>query len=164
MSIIGIDPGLSMTGWGIINMRGNKLEYIASGTIKTNPSDNIGYRLKKIYTELCDVIKLHNIAECAIEETFVNKNPSSSLKLGQARGIAILAASNANINVTEYAPRLVKKALVGTGRAEKHQVAIMVKHLLPRVILNTDHESDALAVAICHANTSASRRIVNQAR
>ena len=158
--ILGIDPGLVNTGWGIITSSGSRLSYIASGTVVTKASDPMANRLQKIYQELIRAIAEYRPLECAIEETFVNKNPMLSLKLGHARGVAMLAAGINGIPVGEYAPRLVKKALVGSGAAEKAQLAFIIKHLLPLAKINTEHESDAIAVAICHANSKGVRSLI----
>lgn len=161
--IIGIDPGLLNSAWGIINEDSGRMEYIASGTITTHASQNIAIRLRKIYQELYKAIEAYTPTQCAIEETFVNKNPLSSLKLGQARGVAILAASNSGIAVSEYSPRLIKKSLVGSGRADKRQIEAMVKYLMPRANVKNDHEADAIAVSICHANIAATQNKINGA-
>ena len=153
--IIGIDPGLGNTGWGIIESDNSNLRYIASGTVSTSAKFPLAERLRSIFNGLNEVIKKFHPSVCAVEDSFVNINPASSLKLGQARGAAILSASCLGLSVFEYAPRLIKKALVGTGKAEKTQVAAMVKYLLPRAIIANDHESDAIAVSICHAHTDA---------
>lgn len=153
-AILGIDPGLSNTGWAVINTESNKIQYIASGTIKTDSRKEVSERLSEVYNSVLSVIKIHSPAEMAIEDSFVNNNPMSSLKLGQARAASILAASNNKIKVFEYAPRLVKKAVVGSGKADKNQIIAMVKYLLPTSNASTDHEADALAIAICHSNIS----------
>ncbi len=150
--ILGIDPGLLNTGWGVIKKDGSFLSYIASGTIVTKSAEDMSHRLCKISSELETVINLYKPIECAIEETFVNKNPMLSLKLGYAKGVAILAAGKSNVSVFEYAPRLVKKSLVGSGSAEKNQIFYMVKQLMPLAKIANDHESDALAIAICHSH------------
>lgn len=155
--IIGIDPGLINSAWTVINQKDNKMQYVDSGTIVTKSSQDMASRLSKIYHSLSDVITLHGPEECSIEETFVNKNPSLSLKLGQARGAAILAASNRGINVTEYSPRLIKKSVVGSGKADKIQVEAMIKYLMPTANIKTNHEADAAAAAICHANILATQ-------
>ncbi len=160
-AILGIDPGLSNTGWAIINSEPSKIQYIASGTIRTNPKDEISQRLSEIYKAVLSVIKIHDPVEMAIEDSFVNSNPMSSLKLGQARAASILAAGNNEMKVFEYAPRLVKKAVVGSGKADKNQVIAMVKYLIPSVIVSNDHEADALAVAICHSNISSTTQRMN---
>jgi crossover junction endodeoxyribonuclease RuvC len=153
MKIIGIDPALIKTGWGVISIENNVIKYIASGTIKINPKLAMAERLKGIYDELNEIINLYKPDEFAIEETFVNKNPVSSLKLGQARGVAMLAGSLAELKVFEYSPNFIKKCVVGVGKAEKRQVMAMIKYILPSVELKGEDEADALAVAICHGNS-----------
>jgi crossover junction endodeoxyribonuclease RuvC len=152
MIILGIDPGLHHTGWGIISYSGNRFSFIASGTISTNPKDEMQYRLQKIHEELAKVLKLYKIDTGAIEETFVNKNNLSSLKLGHARGAAMLTASIAGIGLSEYSATKVKKSITGVGRAEKDQIKMMVKVLMPLAKMDSEHSADALAIAICHAN------------
>lgn len=150
--ILGIDPGLRNTGWGVIQSKGNELKYIASGTIKTDAKESICKRLANLSKDLQQVITEFDPDESAIEETFVNKNGQSTLKLAQARGALIVTLANADLDVAEYAPTLVKKSIVGAGRAEKSQIQMMVKTLLPKSACKTDDEADALAIAICHAN------------
>lgn len=152
MKIIGIDPGLTKTGVGIIEVKNNTLSFIASRTIYSKPTDPFAARLNHFYTELTEIIKIYKPDEAAIEETFVNKNPTSSLKLGHARGALILTLSLCDLKVAEYSATAVKKAIVGVGRAEKEQVQMMVKILLPKADFKTEDEADALAVAICHNN------------
>ena len=154
--IIGIDPGLVNTGWAVIISNGQRLSYVASGTVTTSSSDRIEQRLSKIYREILGALEMHAPEEAAIEDVYVNNNPISSLKLGQARAAGILAASNFGLKVFEYAPRLIKKSITSSGRAEKQQVAAMVKFLIPLSAPKTEHESDALAIAITHANISTS--------
>lgn len=156
MVILGIDPGLQKTGWGIIKYEGNNLSYIASGTIRSDEKQEMPERLKSIYEGIRKVIDIYNPDEVAVEETFVNKNAMSSLKLGHARGAAIVAATALSVPVSEYAATLVKKSVVGVGRAEKDQVQVMIKHILPGAKADTSDAADALAVAICHANHSKS--------
>ena len=151
--ILGIDPGLNNTGWGILNVQSNNFQYIASGTITNSSKMTTGTRLKKIHDELTKVIENYTPTECAIEETFVNKNPHLSLKLGYSKGVAILVATQAKIEVFEYAPRAIKQAIAGTGGASKNQISTMLKYLLPTHKACSEHEHDALAIAICHANT-----------
>lgn len=149
--ILGIDPGLQKTGWGIIHVTGNRLSYVACGTITTKEKSLIN-RLKELYEGLHAVIKLHQPNEAAIEETFINTNALSSLKLGHARGVLMLTASLFNLPTHEYAATLVKKSVVGVGRAEKTQVEMMVRQLLPACKPDSADAADALAVAICHAH------------
>ena len=152
MLIIGLDPSLTCTGWGIIAKSGSRLSHIANGQIRTDAALSLPERLVTIDRELTDVLLLHRPDSSAVEEVFVNKNPQSTLKLGHARGVVLLALARAGLPVHEYATRLVKKALVGTGAAEKAQVQAMLKVLLPGVQLAGADAADALAVAICHAH------------
>lgn len=154
MRIIGIDPGLTKTGVGIIEVRGNSLFFLASETIYTKPSESFAARLHHFHTSLVKIIQTHKPDEAAIEETFINMNPLSSLKLGHARGALILSLSLCGLKVAEYSTTAVKKAIVGVGRAEKEQIQMMVKILLPKADFKTEDEADALAVAICHNNNS----------
>ncbi len=151
MRILGIDPGLQRTGWGIIDVKGNKLTHISHGVVSTDSKIETSARLAKIFDELTQMLQLWLPTAAAIEETFVNKNPGSSLKLGLARGVAMLAPAKAGLAVAEYPANLVKKSVVGAGHAEKEQVQMMIKVLLPGVEASSD-AADALAVAICHAH------------
>lgn len=162
MLIIGVDPGLGTTGWGIVSKVGNRLTHIANGQIKTSTEESLAERLVTIDRELTDVILTHQPDTGAVEEVFVNVNPQSTLKLGQARGVGLLALARSGMPVAEYATRLIKKTLVGTGRAEKAQIQAMLKVLLPGVKLAGPDAADALAVAITHAHlipTTAATRI-----
>lgn len=150
--ILGIDPGLRATGWGAISADGCRLAFVASGTVTADAGDALSDRLAALYRGLEEVLARINPHEAAVEETFVSRNASSTLKLGQARGIALLAPARQGISVAEYAPALVKKTVVGTGAADKRQIRHMVARLLPRAEVLTDHAADALAVAICHAS------------
>ena len=152
MLIIGLDPGLGTTGWGIVAKTGSRLSHIANGQVKTDPNAPLAERLVTLDRELTDVILAHRPDTSAVEEVFVNSNPQSTLKLGQARGVCLLALARAGLPVAEYATRLVKKALVGTGGADKAQVQAMLRVLLPGVKLAGADAADALAVAICHAH------------
>lgn len=152
MLILGLDPSLSCTGWGLIARSGNRLSHVANGQVKTDPQASLAERLVTLDAELSDVIARYRPDCAAVEEVFVNKNPQSTLKLGQARGVCLLAAARAGLPVAEYATRLVKKAVVGTGGAEKAQVQAMLKVLLPGVKLAGADAADALAVAIAHAH------------
>ena len=152
MLIIGLDPGLGTTGWGIVAKSGNRLSHVANGQVRTDPAAPLAERLVTLDRELADVILAHRPDAGAVEEVFVNKNPQSTLKLGQARGVCLLALARAGVPVTEFATRLVKKALVGTGAAEKAQVQAMLGVLLPGVKLAGADAADALAVAVCHAH------------
>jgi crossover junction endodeoxyribonuclease RuvC len=156
--ILGIDPGLTCTGWGIVAKAGSRLSHVANGQIRTNAKAGMAERLVELDAGLAAVIAQHHPDAGAVEEVFVNVNPQSTLKLGQARGVAMLAVARAGLPVAEYPTRLVKKALVGTGAAEKQQVQAMLKILLPGVTLAGEDAADALAVAICHANMIGSHR------
>tara|TARA_B110000444_G_scaffold219230_1_gene219254 strand:- start:316 stop:834 length:519 start_codon:yes stop_codon:yes gene_type:complete len=153
--ILGIDPGSRITGYGLINSVGNKLEYISCGCVKTS-GDSLPERLKIIFTEICQVIEEYSPQQAAIEEVFMGKNASSALKLGQARGSAMVACLSHELPVAEYSARKVKQAVVGAGGADKLQVQHMVKALLSISDNIAEDAADALAVAICHANTEAS--------
>jgi crossover junction endodeoxyribonuclease RuvC len=157
MIILGLDPALGTTGWGVIAAQGNRLSHIANGQIKTDPKMPLAERLYVLDTLLADILIEHNPDGAAVEEVFVNTNAQSTLKLAHARGVILLAAARRGIVVGEYAARLVKKAVVGTGAAEKVQVQAMLKILLPGVTIAGADAADALAVAICHAHHGAGR-------
>jgi crossover junction endodeoxyribonuclease RuvC len=157
MRLLGIDPGLRHTGWGIIDVDGNRLSHVANGVIDPPVTAAMAIRLKFIFDGLNDVLAGHAPAEAAVEETFVNKNPDTTLKLGLARGAALLAPAIAGLRVHEYATRLVKKSVVGTGRADKGQIGMMVAMLLPGAAIAGEDAADALAVAICHAHHAATK-------
>ena len=158
MIIIGIDPGLTCTGWGIVAKSGSRLSHVANGQIRTDAKAGMAERLVELDAGLTDVILLHRPDTGAVEEVFVNVNPQSTLKLGQARGVAMLSLARAGMPVAEYSTKLVKKAIVGTGGAAKAQVQAMLKVLLPGVTLAGEDAADALAVAITHANMLGSHR------
>ena len=158
--MIGIDPGLQRTGWGVLTINGNQLGHVAHGTIVSDGNLPLSERLCQLYLGLEEVLKRWQPAESAVEETFVSKNPSSTLKLGQARGALLLAPALAGIPVFEYTPNLIKKSLVGTGHAQKEQVAMMVGTLLPAAGAVKDDAADALAVAICHAHLRRNQEII----
>jgi crossover junction endodeoxyribonuclease RuvC len=158
--IIGLDPGLGTTGWGVIAAQGNRLSHIANGQIKTDPKMPLAERLYVLDTLLADILIEYHPDGAAVEEVFVNTNAQSTLKLAHARGVILLAAARRGIVVGEYAARLVKKAVVGTGAAEKAQVHAMVARLLPGVKIAGADAADALAVAITHAHHLASARRV----
>jgi crossover junction endodeoxyribonuclease RuvC len=155
--ILGIDPGLQKTGWGVIVSEGNRLSFLACGTIKTNPLESLSMRLAQISHELEAVIQNWTPDECAIEETFVNKNPASALKLGVARGAAMVTPARLGLAVAEYPANLVKKSIVGSGHAAKEQIGMMVRTLLPAAGTMGADAADALAIAICHAHHAGSR-------
>jgi len=150
--IIGIDPGLRRTGWGILESDGVRLSYVASGLITSDSEDDLAYRLREIYQGLIEVIASFKPLEAAVEETFVNKDARATLKLGQARGMALLAPAQRGLRVAEYAPNVIKKTVTGTGHGEKRQIAAMVGFLLPKAKFESADEADALAIAICHAS------------
>jgi len=152
MRIIGIDPGLTKTGIGIIEVKNNTVIFIASETVYSSPADPLATRLQLFHQKIVELVKLHKPNEAAIEETFVNTNPTSSLKLGHARGALILSLGLCGLGVSEYSSTAVKKTIVGVGRAEKTQIQMMVKILLPKADFKTEDEADALAVALCHNN------------
>ena len=152
MIILGLDPGLGTTGWGMIAADGNRLSHIANGHVRTETAMPLPARLVLLYRELIEIIARHRPDAAAVEEVFVNANPQSTLKLGQARGVVLLAAASSGIVVGEYAARLVKKAVVGVGAAEKAQVHAMVARLLPGAKVVGADAADALAVAITHAH------------
>ncbi len=155
--ILGVDPGLRRTGWGIVTSRGNALAFVASGTINAPLDGELAQRLLAIHRGLAAVVRAHAPDEAAVEQTFVNRDASATLKLGQARGIALLVPAEAGLAVAEYAPNAVKKTIVGAGHAEKQQIRAMVKVLLPRATFDSDDAADALAVAICHAHHRVAR-------
>jgi crossover junction endodeoxyribonuclease RuvC len=164
MIILGLDPGLGTTGWGIIAADGNRLRHVANGQIRTEPKMALPRRLSLLHDALAEVIRTERPEGAAVEEVLGNSNAQSTLKLGQARGVVLLAAASAGLVIGEYHPSVVKKAVVGTGGAEKRQIQAMVGHLLPGVKLAGEDAADALAVAITHAHHIASaqrmRRIV----
>jgi len=152
MIVIGLDPGLGCTGWGVIAKSGNRLTHLANGQVRTDPKAPLAQRLVTLDRELADVVATWHPDQGAVEEVFVNTNAQSTLKLGQARGVCLLALARAGLPVHEYATRLVKKAVVGTGGAEKEQVQAMLRVLLPGARLAGADAADALAVAIAHAH------------
>ena len=158
MIILGLDPGLGTTGWGLIRAEGNRLSHVANGRLKTDSAAPLPRRLAHLDAMLVALIADHAPESAAVEEVFVNANPQSTLKLGQARGVALCAVARSGVEVGEYAARLVKKAVVGVGGAEKTQVHAMVARLLPGVKIDGPDAADALAVAICHAHHLASAR------
>ncbi len=150
--ILGIDPGLNHTGWGVIEACGNDLAHVANGTVRTQADAPLAARLMFIHEALVEIIRSFDPAEAAIEETFVNRDARATLKLGHARAAAMLAAARCKLEIAEYAPNRVKKAVVGAGHAQKRQVAAMVAMLLPKAKADSADAADALAVAICHAH------------
>jgi len=161
--LIGLDPGLRKTGWGIIDVEGSRLVHIANGIVHSDGSMSLAERLVQLYDGLQQVITDWEPHSAAVEETFVNKNPASTLKLGQARGIALLVPAMAGIRVAEYSPNHIKKTVVGSGHAGKAQVAAMLKILLPKAVINGEDAGDALAVAICHAHSGGTHGTLHEA-
>lgn len=150
--IIGIDPGLRRTGWGVVDATGNALRFVAAGTVRSDDKAELATRLCELHDGLAAVLALHKPVEAAVEATFVNRDASATLKLGQARGIAMLVPARAGLRVGEYAPNAVKKAVIGVGHGDKGQIHMMVKVLLPKAVVDSEHAADALAIAICHAH------------
>ncbi|MCA0434555.1 MAG: crossover junction endodeoxyribonuclease RuvC [Proteobacteria bacterium] len=157
--IIGLDPGLRNTGWGIIDAEGTRLIYVADGAVHSDADAPLADRLLQIHSQLMEVLRSFLPDEAAIEETFVNADARATLKLGQARGAVMLAPAALRVPVAEYAPNQVKKSVVGAGHAEKQQVKHMVKLLLPKASLKTADSTDALAIAICHAHHRGARSL-----
>jgi crossover junction endodeoxyribonuclease RuvC len=150
--ILGIDPGLRRTGWGLIDVDGNRLMFVACGSVATSDKAGVAVRLVQIHDGLARIVERYGPAEAAVEATFVNKDASATLKLGQARGVALLIPARAGIAVSEYAPNLVKKTIVGAGHGDKSQIRMMVGVLLPKADPASDDAADALAIAVCHAH------------
>ncbi len=155
--ILGIDPGLRRTGWGLVTISGNALSFVASGTVRAPLDGELAQRLVALHEGLAAVVAEYGPHEAAVEQTFVSRGAASSLKLGAARGVALLSPALAGVLVAEYAPNAIKKAVVGAGHAEKVQIRAMVRVLLPRAEFDTDDAADALAIAICHAHHRQSR-------
>lgn len=150
--ILGIDPGLRRTGWGVIDVDGNRLSYVACGSVLSADKAELARRLIEIHTGLTQVIERFRPGEAAVEQTFVNTNAAATLKLGQARGVALLVPAQSGIAVAEYAPNLVKKTIVGAGHGDKAQIRMMVGVLLPKADPQSEDAADALAIAVCHAH------------
>jgi len=155
LTILGLDPGLAALGWGVLHVTGNRLAFVACGTIATSAAEGLALRLKALHEGLCEVLGTHAPDAAAVEETFVNANPRAAIRLAQARAIALLAPAQAGVSVTEYAPNLVKKSVTGAGHAGKEQIRAMIAVLLPGSDPRTEHAADALAVAITHAHLGA---------
>ena len=151
MRVLGIDPGLRNLGWGVIEMAGSRLSHVANGIIRSE-GDTLGQRLLSLHSALTEIVAHHVPDAAAVEQTFVNKDGAGTLKLGQARGIAMLVVAQAGLTIGEYAPNKVKKTVAGVGHADKSQIAHMVRHQLPGVELAGPDAADALAIAICHAH------------
>ena len=150
--VLGLDPGLRRTGWGVIAIEGNRLSFLACGSLATDDKATLAVRLLAIHDGLRQVVADHAPHEAAVEATFVNRDAAATLKLGQARGIAMLVPAIAGLSVAEYAPNLVKKTIVGAGHCEKVQIRLMVKVLLPKADPQSEDAADALAVAVTHAH------------
>jgi crossover junction endodeoxyribonuclease RuvC len=161
LRILGVDPGLRRTGWGVIEVLANRLSFVACGTVFSDDKEELAHRLLALHRGLTEVIASYTPDEAAVEQTFVNKDATATLKLGQARGIAMLVPAQAGLFVGEYAPNLVKKTVVGSGHADKKQIRLMIKVLLPRADPKSDDAADALAIAITHAHHRASRKLAD---
>ena len=157
--IIGIDPGLRRTGWGVIDSDGVRLVFVACGSVVSDNGESLGARLRQIFDGLQEVLARLSPEEAAIEQTFVNRDASATLKLGQARGIALLVPALLGLKIAEYAPNAVKKTVVGAGHGDKGQIRAMVKCLLPRAVFDSTDAADALAIAITHAHSRSWRRL-----
>lgn len=158
MLILGLDPGLRNTGFGLVESFSNRLRHVADGVITTDDSQPVATRLAALHRALAELLSNHRPDEAAVEETYVNRNPTSTLRLGQARGVVLLAPALAGIPVSEYGAMAVKQSVVGYGHADKDQVGMMVRRLLPAATLKRADAADALAVAICHAHHRATAR------
>ena len=156
--IIGIDPGLRRTGWGVIDTDGARLGFVACGSVVSDEAGSLGARLRQIFDGLSQVFAELAPAEAAVEQTFVNRDAAATLKLGQARGIALLVPALSGLAIAEYAPNAVKKTVIGNGHGDKTQIRAMVRCLLPRAIPDTTDAADALAIAITHAHSRSWRR------
>lgn len=158
MRVIGLDPGLRLTGWGVIEVEGCRLRHVANGTLRSDATRDLAQRLVQLKDGMEAVLRDFLPDEAAVEETLANKNPASTLKLGMARGVALLVPALLGLPVTQYLPMIVKKSVVGTGHAKKEQVAMMMQHLLPGAVNLSPDAADALAVAVCHAHNLSTRR------
>ena len=162
--IIGIDPGLRRTGWGVVTSEGSRLSYVADGTLTSDAKADLATRLLQLHEQLHEVFGTWQPDEAAVEETFVNKDARATLKLGHARGIAMLVPAAAGLSVAEYAPNMVKKTVVGAGHAHKDQIGAMIRILLPACTPHSADSADALAIAICHAQHRKSQTLARQLR
>ena len=160
--IIGIDPGLRRTGWGVIESDGHRLSFVGSGMVTSDGKAELAHRLLELFEGLSAVLAAWGPEEAAVESSFVNKDAAATLKLGQARGMALLAPALKGLAVGEYPPNLVKKSVVGAGHADKRQIQAMIGFLLPKASVSSADEADALAIAICHANHRSTQRAVAQ--
>jgi crossover junction endodeoxyribonuclease RuvC len=161
--ILGLDPGLRLTGWGVIDVRDNRLSHVADGVIASTDGVPTAERLVQIFRGIGEIIERFSPDRAAVEETFVNKNANTTLKLGLARGVVLLAPAERGLEVAEYAANLIKKSVVGVGHAEKPQVQMMVRRLLPGCLIESADAADALAVAICHAHHAQTNMIWREA-
>jgi len=161
--IIGFDPGLSRTGWGVIVIEGVKLSHVANGVVTTRSGDDLCVRLAALHVGVCAVLEEYAPDAVAVEQAFVARDPVAALKLGHARAVALLAAAQAGLSVAEYAPNHIKKSVVGVGHASKEQVQAMVRRLLPAVVFDGADAADALACAIAHAHLAGTRAKIDQA-
>jgi len=152
LRIIGIDPGLRQMGWGVLEKQGNALRFIAAGTVRSDAKSALAVRLCRLYEGLSAVMEQFQPQEAAVEHSFVNKDAGATLKLGQARGIALLVPARFGLPVAEYAPNAVKKAVIGVGHGEKAQIQLMIKTLMPKAEYDSPDAADALAIAVCHAH------------
>jgi crossover junction endodeoxyribonuclease RuvC len=159
MRVLGLDPGLRNTGWGIIDVVGNRLSHVADGVVHAAADQPLAMRLVSLFRQITAVLEDFRPDEAAVEETFVNRNPASTLKLGVARGVVLLAPAERGLPVAEYSANLVKKAVVGAGHADKAQVQMMVRQILPGCAIAEPDAADALAVAICHAHLAQTQRL-----
>ncbi|HEX5318057.1 MAG TPA: crossover junction endodeoxyribonuclease RuvC [Stellaceae bacterium] len=159
MRVVGLDPGLRHTGWGVIDVAGNRLSHVADGVVHAPVDLPLAERLVALFRQVLDVLERFRPDEAAVEESFVNKNPASTLKLGVARGVVLLAPAERGLKVSEYSTNLVKKSVVGAGHAEKTQIQLMVRRLLPGCAIDSADAADALAVAICHAHHANTLRV-----
>ncbi|MEO9613787.1 MAG: crossover junction endodeoxyribonuclease RuvC [Nitratireductor sp.] len=150
--IIGIDPGLRRTGWGLVEAEGNALRFVAAGTVRSDASAALAVRLRQLHDGLAEVMRALDPDEAAVEQTFVNRDATATLKLGQARGVAMLVPALSGLSVAEYAPNAVKKTVIGVGHGDKKQIHMMVKVLMPKAVFDSEDAADALAIAICHAH------------
>jgi crossover junction endodeoxyribonuclease RuvC len=157
--IIGIDPGLRRTGWGVIDYDGVRLGFVACGSVVSDSGESLGVRLRQLFDGLQAVLERLGPAEAAVEQTFVNRDGAATLKLGQARGIALLVPALLTLPIAEYAPNAVKKTVVGAGHADKMQIRAMVARLLPRAAFDSSDAADALAIAITHAHCRSYREL-----
>ncbi|MEX2642557.1 MAG: crossover junction endodeoxyribonuclease RuvC [Acetobacterales bacterium] len=167
MRVLGLDPGLRNTGWGVLDIRGNRISHVADGVVRSDSSLQMPDRLVQLHAGLAQVIATYRPDHAAVEETYVNKNPDTTLRLGQARGVVLLTPAEAGVAVFEYGAMQIKKAVVGYGHAQKAQVAMMVRTLLPGAHLDSPDAADALATALCHAHhvqTAASRGLAGELR